>query len=85
MAVVFGAGTMTLTLYSLHAVLRTEPFWPPDDGAFGRHVALLAAIGAVFVALRWRGPLEVAVGVPSRLLRRWDARNRSRSTYVESA
>ncbi len=85
MAVVFGAGTMTLTLYSLHAVLRTERFWPPDDGAFGRHVALLAAIGAVFVALRWRGPLEIAVGVPSRLLRRWDARNRSSSAYVESA
>ncbi len=42
LAVVFGAGTMTLTLYSLHAVLRTDRFWPPDDGAFTRHVVLLA-------------------------------------------
>ena len=80
LAIVFGAGTMTLTLYSLHAVLRTERFWPPDDGAFTRHVVLLGVIGAVFVLLRWRGPLELAVGYPARLLRR---RNRSRAAYVE--
>ncbi len=69
-AVVFGAGTMTLTLYSLHAVLRTDRFWPPEDGSFTRHVVLLGVIGAGFVLLRWRGPLEVAVGLPTRLLRR---------------
>ncbi len=80
LAVVFGAGTMTLTLYSLHAVLRTDRFWPPEDGAFARHVALLAVIGAVFVLLRWRGPLELLVGLPTRLLRR----NRSSPRYVAS-
>lgn len=81
MAVVFGAGTMTLTLYTLHAVLRTDRFWPPDDGAFTRHVALLGLIGAAFVLLRWRGPLELAVGLPTRLLQR----NRSPVAYVESS
>ncbi|MGZ5403335.1 MAG: heparan-alpha-glucosaminide N-acetyltransferase domain-containing protein [Nocardioides sp.] len=80
LAIVFGAGTMTLTLYSLHAVLRTDAFWPPDDGAFTRHVVLLGVIGAVFVLLRWRGPLELAVGLPARLLHR---RNRTPAAYVE--
>jgi len=81
LAIVFGAGTMTLTLYSLHAVLRTDRFWPPDDGAFTRHVALLGVIGAGFVLLKWRGPLELAVGLPARLLRR----NRTSPAYVESS
>ena len=85
MAVVFGAGTMTLTLYTLHAWWRSDWIPPEDPSAFRTHVVLLAGIGAVFVLLRWRGPLEIAVGVPSRLLRRWDARNRSSSTYVGSA
>lgn len=80
LAVVFGAGTMTLTLYSLHAVLRTDRFWPPDDTAFARHVALVGVIGAVFVLLRWRGPLELVVGLPARLLRR----NRTTAAYVGS-
>lgn len=70
LAIVFGAGTMTLTLYSLHVVLRNERFWPPGDGAFARHVALLGVIGALFVLLRWRGPLELVVGLPARWLRR---------------
>lgn len=80
LAVVFGAGTMTLTLYSLHAVLRTDRFWPPDDTAFVRHVALVGVIGAVFALLRWRGPLELVVGLPARLLRR----NRPSPAYVET-
>ena len=80
LAVVFGAGTMTLTLYSLHAVLRTDGFWPPDDGAYTRHVLLIGVIGAVFVLLRWRGPLELAVGYPARMLRR---RNRTPAAHVE--
>lgn len=81
LGIVFGAGTMTLTLYSLHAVLRTDRFIPPGDGAFAQHVALLGVIGAVFVLLRWRGPLELAVGLPARLLRR----NRRSPAYVESS
>ena len=31
LAVVFGAGTMTLSLYSLHVVMRTDDVWPPED------------------------------------------------------
>lgn len=81
LAIAFGAGTMTLTLYSLHAVLRTNRFWPPDEGAFTRHVALLGVIGAGFVLLRWRGPLELAVGLPARLL----GRNHTSPAYVESS
>ena len=80
LAVVFGAGTMTLSLYSLHAVMRTDGLWPPDDGAYPRHVALIGVIGAVFVLLRWRGPLELAVGYPARVLRR---RNRAAAAHVE--
>ena len=60
LAVVFGAGTMTLSLYSLHVLLRT-PEWAPDDhgeAAFRAHVIVVLTIGAVFVALRHSGPLE---------------------------
>lgn len=61
-AIVFGAGTMTLTLYSLHVLLRTEALWPPDHGAFTPHALVLLGIGAVFVAFGWRGPVERLVG-----------------------
>jgi predicted transporter len=61
-AIVFGAGTMTLTLYSLHVVMRTQGVWPPEvPGSFGWHLVVLMSIGAVFVALRRRGPLEQLV------------------------
>ncbi|QNN54182.1 heparan-alpha-glucosaminide N-acetyltransferase domain-containing protein [Nocardioides mesophilus] len=59
LAVVFGAGTMTLTTYSLHVVLRTPWAWPDDDAAtFARHVLLVLAIGAAFRLLGRSGPLE---------------------------
>jgi Flp pilus assembly protein protease CpaA len=62
-AIVFGAGTMTLSLYSLQVVMRTEQVWPAEEpSSFGWHVLVLLSVGAVFVALRWRGPLEAAVG-----------------------
>nr|WP_280633772.1 heparan-alpha-glucosaminide N-acetyltransferase domain-containing protein [Nocardioides sp. 503] len=64
-AIVFGAGTMTLTLYSLHVLLRTEALWPPDDDAFVPHALVLLAIGAGFVALGRRGPVERLVGAAS--------------------
>jgi uncharacterized membrane protein len=71
LAVLFGAGTMTLTLYSLHVVLRTPEVWPPDDPrSYDLHVFVLLAIGAVFVAWGRRGPLEYAVGLPVRALPR---------------
>jgi hypothetical protein len=76
-AIVFGAGTMTLSLYSLHVVMRTEQVWPPEEPppslatVFGWHVLVLMSIGAVFVALRRRGPLEAAVGWVSASATRW--------------
>jgi uncharacterized membrane protein YeiB len=63
-AVAFGAGTMTLSLYSLHVIMRTERVWPPEEpSSFGWHVAVLLAVGAAFVAVRRRGPLEWLAGV----------------------
>jgi hypothetical protein len=64
-AIVFGAGTMTLTLYSLHVLLRTEALWPPDQGAFVPHALVLLAIGAGFVAFGRRGPVERLVRAAS--------------------
>jgi hypothetical protein len=68
-SVVFGAGTMTLTLYTFHALLRAD-VWPagsPD--AFRNHVLTLALVGAFFAGFRWRGPLELVAGLPARWLR----------------
>lgn len=62
-AVVLGAGTMTLSLYSLHVVMRTERVWPAEQpSSFGWHVLVLLSVGALFVALRTRGPLEAFLG-----------------------
>lgn len=61
-----GAGTMTLTLYTLHVislgVVREQPgealSWL---GELHWQVLGVLLIGAGFAALRWRGPLELAV------------------------
>ena len=80
LAIAFGAGTMTLTLYSLHVVLRTERFWPPEEPPpsmstiYLWHVVVLMGIGAVLVALRRRGPLESVVGFASAFATRWPGR-----------
>jgi uncharacterized membrane protein len=61
-AVVFGAGAMTLTLYSLHVVMRMPQIWPEDNTeTFLRHVVLVLSIGALFRLRSARGPLEAAV------------------------
>ena len=71
-AILFGAGTMTLSLYSLHVVMRTEQVWPAEEpSSFGWHVLVLLSVGALFVAFRWRGPLEAAVGEISAAVTRW--------------
>jgi hypothetical protein len=63
-AVVFGAGAMTLTLYSLHVLLRIPQLWDGYGYAvFARHVALVLAIGAVFRLLDRSGPLERLVAL----------------------
>lgn len=62
-AVIFGAGTMTLTLYSLHVLMNTEPVWPDDvPASFPIHVLVVLGIGAAFRLLGRRGPLETVVG-----------------------
>ncbi|QBR92005.1 heparan-alpha-glucosaminide N-acetyltransferase domain-containing protein [Nocardioides euryhalodurans] len=76
-AVVFGAGTMTLTLYTLHAWLRSDWIPAEEPSAFRDHVIILGLIGAVFVLLRRRGPLEALVALPGRGLRRWNSARRS--------
>lgn len=66
LAVFFGAGAMTLTLYTLHVLMRTDRFWPAEEpGTFRWHVLVLLGVGAVFVAARRRGPLEWVVATAS--------------------
>ncbi len=61
-AVLFGAGTMTLTLYSLHVWMRTDGVWPPEEEwAMFWYVVILGVVGAVFAAARVRGPLEALI------------------------
>lgn len=63
-AVVLGAGAMTLTLYTLHVILRTPTFWPDDDPAtFWLHVVVVTVIGAGFRLAGRSGPLEKATAV----------------------
>jgi len=69
-AVLFGAGTATLTLYSLHVLMRTPHVWPAEEpSSYLFHVAVLLGIGAVLVLLGLRGPLEAVAGLPVRLAR----------------
>ncbi len=69
--VAFGAGAMTLTLYTLHLVMRTGSVWPDEvASSYVWHVVVVLWVGSVYAALRRRGPLEVAVGwLPGRIRR----------------
>ncbi len=61
-AVLFGAGTMTLSLYSLHVWMHTDDVWPPEEPwSMFWYVVILGGIGAAFAAARTRGPLEALV------------------------
>ncbi|HSJ20326.1 MAG TPA: hypothetical protein VK964_07110, partial [Nocardioidaceae bacterium] len=63
LAVVFGAGAMTLTLYSAHVVSRRDGLWDGDDlGTFVGQVVTVLVVGALFRLARSRGPLEALVG-----------------------
>jgi Heparan-alpha-glucosaminide N-acetyltransferase, catalytic len=63
LAVVFGAGAMTFTLYTVHVVLRSEGLWDGDDLAtFLGQAALVLAIGAAYRLAGRRGPLEFFTG-----------------------
>ena len=68
--VLFGAGAMTLTLYSLHVVSRAEGWWDADGwSTYLGQVAAVLAIGAVYAVARRRGPLELLVGEAARAAR----------------
>ena len=56
---VFGAGAMTLSLYTLHVVMRTPSFLPDDDvETFTTHVVVVLVVGAAFRLAGRSGPLE---------------------------
>ena len=67
-AAAFGAGAMTLTLYSLHVVLMGRGWWPaletPDH--YDDQVLVVLGIGAVLALVPLRGPLETLVAIVSR-------------------
>jgi hypothetical protein len=70
-AVLFGAGAMTLTLYTLHVVLRSDGLWDGrDTGTFLGQVALVLVVGAGYRLVGQRGPLEMLVGETSSGVRR---------------
>jgi uncharacterized membrane protein len=65
-AIAFGAGTMTLSLYTLHVVMRTPAVLPEETpSSFPLHVVALLTIGALYVYGRRRGPLEWVVASTS--------------------
>jgi hypothetical protein len=68
--VVFGAGAMTLTLYSLHVVSRQPGWWDGEttDTWVGQ-VLTAMAIGALYALMRTSGPLERVVSLVSRAAR----------------
>jgi uncharacterized membrane protein len=77
--VVFGAGAMTLSLYSLHLWMLLPTTWP-DIGPpqLGPEVVVVMVVGSVFALLHLKGPLEAVVAAACRftarvLLDRWDA------------
>jgi hypothetical protein len=58
---VFGAGTMTLTLYVLHVAVLSLPDAVPLSDSTAAHVLGVLGLGALFVAAGARGPVEVVV------------------------
>ena len=66
-AVLTGAGAMTLTLYTLH-VLMSSDLLPPNEGRQGSVVQVVVVVvaGAVVALLGRRGPLEGLVALAAR-------------------
>jgi hypothetical protein len=70
MSVVFGAGALTLTLYSMHVLSRQPGWWDEETvEVWAGQVLVALAFGALFGLLRLRGPLEWLVSSVSRLFR----------------
>ncbi|HEY9356684.1 MAG TPA: heparan-alpha-glucosaminide N-acetyltransferase domain-containing protein [Arthrobacter sp.] len=59
-----GPGAMTLTLYTVHVwvvagfYLKPLPAGWTEDGMYFAHAATAIIVGAAFILLKWRGPLE---------------------------
>lgn len=71
LAVAFGAGAMTLTLYSAHVALRAPGLWDGEDlGTYLGQVAVVLLVGAAYRLARRRGPLEALVGETQAVVRR---------------
>lgn len=69
--VLFGAGAMTLTLYSAHVLSRSPGLWDGEDlSTYLGQVAVALVIGMAYVLARRRGPLEAAVGEAQTAFRR---------------
>lgn len=65
-AVFFGAGAMTLSLYTLHVVMKTPEVWPAErPDTYFWHVLVVLAVGSVYAGMRRRGPLEQVVATAS--------------------
>jgi uncharacterized membrane protein len=56
--IAFGAGSMTLSLYTLHIMVVSAPESVPLTHSLSANLAGILALGAAFAALRTRGPLE---------------------------
>ncbi len=66
--IAFGAGAMTLSLYSLHIIMLTPDVWPTEGPAsYAPQVFVVMVTGAVFAAARLRGPLETVVRAASKV------------------
>ncbi|MEO6411178.1 MAG: heparan-alpha-glucosaminide N-acetyltransferase domain-containing protein [Pedococcus sp.] len=67
-AAAFGAGAMTLSLYTLHVVIMGRGWWPDLEtpNHYDDQVLLILGIGAVLALIPVRGPLETVVAVLSR-------------------
>lgn len=67
-AAVFGAGAMTLSLYTLHVLIMGEGWWPDLEtpGSYPDQVLIVLGVGAVFALVPLRGPLEAFVALLSR-------------------
>ena len=68
--VLFGAGAMTLTLYTAHVLLRVDLWDGETPSTYFGHVTAALVVGAAFGLTRTRGPLETLVGELSNLARR---------------
>ncbi len=72
--VLFGAGTMTLSLYVLHVLVLSLRDAVPAAGWLWVHVGLVMAVGAGVVWAGARGPLETMVGQVAASVRSGDTR-----------